>query len=289
MASALQRVSNGIRAALSVGAVSLAVLIAQSIALTPDAQAQGPCPAWMLNVAGECRFCTGNKIVKNGACVDARDDEELCAGKGWGVRPSPAPTIFSGSCLINWNSGGGIATFDFCALTHDSKCAEVFGPGHFPNRPEDGSSPTYVFNCDSEKTTGLIPATINTISATECRCPDGQGLNENGVCTACPANSTVLNKRCVPEDEENIGTASEKVLCEAFGGTVEDATGGGKVCSGMDANDTFCIMDSAAGFPCRGLFKHLRSCNVEFNRKALNPFFCGANCGAQKAVGSECR
>ena len=51
------------------------------------------------------------------------------------------------------------------------------------------------------------------------------------------------------------------------------ATGGREVCSGMDANDTFCIMDSAAGFPCRGLFKHLRSCNVEFNRKALNPFF----------------
>ena len=63
----------------------------------------------------------------------------------------------------------------------------------------------------------------------------------------------------------------------------------GKICSGMDSNDTFCIMDSAAGFPCRGLFKHLRSCNVQFNRKALNPFFCGEKCGAQKAVGSECR
>ena len=63
----------------------------------------------------------------------------------------------------------------------------------------------------------------------------------------------------------------------------------GKICSGMDANDTFCIMDSAVGFPCRGLFKHLRSCNVQFNRKALNPFFCGEKCGVQKAVGSECR
>ena len=56
----------------------------------------------------------------------------------------------------------------------------------------------------------------------------------------------------------------------------------------MDANDTFCIMDSAVGFPCRGLFKHLRSCNVEFNRKALNPFFCGEKCGVQKAVGKDC-
>ena len=63
----------------------------------------------------------------------------------------------------------------------------------------------------------------------------------------------------------------------------------GKICSGMDSNDTFCIIDSADAFPCRGLFKHLRSCNVQFNRKALNPFFCGEKCGAQKAVGSECR
>ena len=66
------------------------------------------------------------------------------------------------------------------------------------------------------------------------------------------------------------------------------ATGGDAVCSGMDVNDTFCIMDSKVGFPCRGLFKHLRTCNVEFNRKALNPFFCGAKRGAQKAAGKDC-
>ena len=63
----------------------------------------------------------------------------------------------------------------------------------------------------------------------------------------------------------------------------------GTICSGMDSNDTFCIIDSADAFPCRGLFKHLRSCNLQFNRKALNPFFCGEKCGVQKAVGSECR
>ena len=63
----------------------------------------------------------------------------------------------------------------------------------------------------------------------------------------------------------------------------------GKICSGMDANDTFCIIGSDEGFPCRGLFKHLRSCNVDFNRKALNPFFCGEKCGGMEAFGSGCR
>ena len=104
----------------------------------------------------------------------------------------------------------------------------------------------------------------------------------------CPADSVSRGEVCIPKAGDFPGM-SEKLLCGAFGGTVQTATGGREVCSGMDANDTFCIMDSAVGFPCRGLFKHLRSCNVEFNRKALNPFFCGENCGAQKAVGSECR
>ena len=64
---------------------------------------------------------------------------------------------------------------------------------------------------------------------------------------------------------------------------------GGTVCSGMDKNDTFCIMESDEGFPCRGLFKHLRTCNILHNRKALNPFFCGEQCGEDKqAIGYKC-
>ena len=61
------------------------------------------------------------------------------------------------------------------------------------------------------------------------------------------------------------------------------------ICAGMDKNDTFCMLNSAEAFPCRGLFNHLRACNVAFNRPALNPFFCGAKCpDDKKAVGSEC-
>ena len=62
------------------------------------------------------------------------------------------------------------------------------------------------------------------------------------------------------------------------------------ICAGMDKNDTFCMLNSAEAFPCRGLFNHLRACNVTFNRPALNPFFCGAACpGDKKAVGAECK
>ena len=276
-----------VRAALSVGAVALAVLIAQSIALTPEAQAQTEvtCPAWMLNFAGMCQFCPGNQIVKDGRCQVAGSPQELCTGKGWGFVGGNFP-----SCVINHAPDINGRNQQRCTLFPQNDCAARFGANHFPNRPEDGSKPVYAYNCDVSDQTGLIPARANTISATECHCPDGQGLDDDGMCAACPTSFTsmIFNRRCVPEDEENIGTASEKVLCGAFGGAVEDATGGGKVCSGMDANDTFCVIDSTEGFPCRGLLKHLYICNVQHNRKALNPFFCGAKCGDRQAVGSDC-
>ena len=58
----------------------------------------------------------------------------------------------------------------------------------------------------------------------------------------------------------------------------------------MDRNDTFCIVGAAEALPCRGLFKHVIECNAKYNRPALNPFFCGAKCGAfpNKARGARC-
>ena len=85
-------------------------------------------------------------------------------------------------------------------------------------------------------------------------------------------------------------------FCEQRGGTVEDADNGQQVCSGVDANDTFCILNSADAFPCRGLFKHVILCNGQYNRPALNPFFCGRVCDDPvrypnfpvQALGKEC-
>ena len=148
---------------------------------------------------------------------------------------------------------------------------------------------------------GLIPPQFYSATLSACvpfaDCQGGATLNAGVNRCDCPAGSVHRSKLCAPVSDD-FGELSDELLCGAFGGTVRTATGGeagGRVCSGMDANDTFCIMDaeeadSVLAFPCRGLFKHLWACNVKFNRPALNPFFCGAKCIREmKAVGSGCR
>ena len=81
-------------------------------------------------------------------------------------------------------------------------------------------------------------------------------------------------------------TAAE---CRMLGGEVQIHSATGiRVCSGIDANDTFCLVDSGDAYPCRGFFRHVRRCNDDYNRRALNPFFCGARCGERAARGDEC-
>ena len=299
------------------------------------------CPSGQgMSPSGACAACSSGESVRNGVCVATADAGTKCSAAGWDDYVAICDiSIYNGS---NPAERGGT-----CQYSGSPSCEAAFGPNFaFPGK--DNSRPYYVYNCDPDGSSGLIPATINTIGARECACPDGQarigaydsgeafdingGVNDQPIfvggfcpsvkvcggftppqfysatlsacvqfveCAApatlnretnqcdCPAESVSRGVVCIPE-EGDFGL-SDELLCGAFGGTVQTATGGREVCSGMDANDTFCIMDSAAGFPCRGLFKHLRSCNVEFNRKALNPFFCGEKCGVQKAVGSECR
>ena len=81
-------------------------------------------------------------------------------------------------------------------------------------------------------------------------------------------------------------TAAE---CRMLGGEVQIHSATGiRICSGIDSNDTFCLVDSGDAYPCRGLFRHVRRCNDDYNRRALNPFFCGPKCGTQKSVGKDC-
>ena len=77
-------------------------------------------------------------------------------------------------------------------------------------------------------------------------------------------------------------------LCGQLGGILQSAPGGRQVCSQIDANDTFCIVGEADAFPCQGLYKHALICN-QYNRPALNPFFCGARCpSGEFACGAGC-
>ena len=49
-------------------------------------------------------------------------------------------------------------------------------------------------------------------------------------------------------------------------------------CRGVDKSGTFCLLGSAAVFPCRGLFTRARDCNIKYNRPLLNPFLCAPKC-----------
>ena len=252
---------------------------------------------------------------QSAGCYDEKDvaSAEDCRAKDWVVRTAGDPVrLICDIPFIRYVASGANREDTSCIInprdsTVINRCRDLFGnPSQFPpaTGDTDEDDKPYVTHCNVEGTIpGAIPATINLTGAKECSCdsaagfvgeypncacPPGGSANANGVC-ACASGSVFRGEACIPEEGDFGEALSDKLLCGAFGGTVQTATGGDEVCSGMDANDTFCIMDSAAGFPCRGLFKHLRSCNLEFNRKALNPFFCGENCGVQKAVGSECR
>ena len=105
--------------------------------------------------------------------------------------------------------------------------------------------------------------------------------------SACFVGDSDMGGLCVPEAGNFEGIPQES-LCGAYGGE-RQAAGDGAICSGIDVNDTFCIEDSREAFPCRGLFKHVRACNMEYNRRALNPMLCGAKCATgEKAMGARC-
>ena len=129
-------------------------------------------------------------------------------------------------------------------------------------------------------------------------CGAGEVLNEAGDACVCGVNRERVGGACacVSGSAWEVGGVcvretgdfvnEDGVLCEAFGGRVQ-----GEVCLGLDQAGTFCILDSAApyAFPCRGLFKHLRTCNLlERPRPALNPFVCNTVCVSGTAQGGSC-
>ena len=238
----------------------------------PGGASCGQCPGGHENIGG---FCLPDVVMSR--CVTA----------GWSFSADNG-----GSCGVLVTLAGGESA-DLCYVSGElePQCEEVFGGtvNYFPapTLAADGATLRFVYDCDPEGDRGgMVPAAANTIMATECGCASETSHLRPGA--------------CVPDEDASpdFDGIAQEALCGAFGGTVRIATGAGgsgEVCSGMDKNDTFCIMDAAEAdgvraFPCRGLFKHLRSCNLEFNRPALNPFFCGAECGEEmEAMGAGCK
>ena len=130
----------------------------------------------------------------------------------------------------------------------------------------------------------------------KCVCADPAhlifGEGENRFCappTICPTGYSNDKGDCIKHDANpplpdyaNSPEGCEKV----FGGQRRQQQA---VCLGIDIQGTFCLVGSRDAFPCRGLFKHVRRCNG-FNRPALNPFICGAECpgGVNTARGRYC-
>ena len=105
----------------------------------------------------------------------------------------------------------------------------------------------------------------------------------------CPVDTGwEVGEVCVKRTGEFVN--ADEVLCRAFGGTVK-MEGDGKVCLNLDQAGTFCVLDSTEpyAFPCQGLFKHLRTCNLLYQRPALNPFVCDEKCpGGANGKGMGC-
>ena len=110
------------------------------------------------------------------------------------------------------------------------------------------------------------------------------GVNRDGVDCACASGKWAIGGACVNATEEDFAN-EDGVLCVAFRGEVK---GDGKICAGLDEAGTFCILDSETVFPCRGLFKRVRFCNMGWNRVLVNPFVCGRECGDEVARGKWC-
>ena len=88
-----------------------------------------------------------------------------------------------------------------------------------------------------------------------------------------------------------LALSDTEATCRMLAGEVQThSRSGAKICSEVDANDTFCIVGSASAFPCVGFFRHVRRCNDDYNRPALDPWHCGKQCAdGLRARGAKCK
>ena len=170
---------------------------------------------YTLNAPGEIDRILSQIPVHTSGSSSAPFGSQACQNAGW---------IFSAddggsSCGVPLTLSSG-AVFNRCHLSgSDSpQCSAVFGStvNYFPSPTlsADGATLRFVYNCDPDGSKGLIPATINTIGATECACfitgapaedggacacPPGEGVrSDTGICGVCPAGEEVIGGVCLP-------------------------------------------------------------------------------------------
>ena len=221
--------------------------------------------------------CEGNQVLTDGGfCVppEALNDARKCEKRGWLVL-NQYGSVF---CHVGSRSAAFQSESDFCLLfpivqiQYAPKCSVPFGDElSFPERTTS-EVPRFVYNCGRSETGEIVPETINTIGLTECGCANPAEYPSNG--------------RCIPRAGDLPET--EKT-CLAFRGEVQTTPSGGKICSGVDINDTFCVLGSKVALPCQGFFKHVRACNLDYNRPALDPWHCAGRPleSYRRAIGAQ--
>ena len=128
------------------------------------------CPAGMVYVDGECVEATAiNKCKAKGWDTERFGDLDLC-GVNFvnGLLANLTGDRFTDNCILNPR------------LPEDESCRIQLGANlNFPQRPADGSSPHYAYNCGSTRgssglvsaNNGLLPASAAD-GATNCYCED---------------------------------------------------------------------------------------------------------------------
>ena len=127
---------------------------------------------------------------------------------------------------------------------------------------------------------------VTVVFQKDCAGEENRHAVSHDECGECMDNyPTKLNDNlCVNSTTGDFGGLRQADICGALGGrtTAEGA------CVDADQTGTFCILNSEDAFPCRGFFRHIVRCNLEYERPALNPFICGVKCSEGTVRGGEC-
>ena len=235
-----------------------------------------------------------------GGCLDAtlQDFEGVCLVKPHAYYSAEPPIGGAGTLSADFESGGQVSVGVVLTFTATP------GEGYYV--AEWSSDGATCSGGDVSKTgaagrvvcpitvAATVTGTLNVVARFKSANPDCEGENRHefgGRCGGCLEGEGYVELRglCLKEDGdyENIPQAD---VCRLLRGDfAKDET----VCVNVDADGTFCILDSAGEesvFPCQGLFRRVLHCNLAYHRPGKNPFVCGGRCeNDEVAQGGECR